>query len=101
MRRDYWWIITRDPETKQPFLIAGGDTEDEARHKGLETLGGIDFEVRALPTRNLARASSMIKGRRLEKTHSLRKASQRLGHDKSVRRMQRRRRNPPNWPVFQ
>jgi hypothetical protein len=87
----FYWLLCRDPDTGKPFLIAGGDTEDAARSKGLECLGGIDFEVRRLPTRNLARASSMIRGVRLEETHSLKKASQKLGHTKSVRRMLERR----------
>jgi len=87
----YWWIICQDPDSGKPFLIAGGDTELEARQKGMEMLGGIDFEVKDLPTRNLARASSIIRGGRLEDTHSLRTAKEKLGHDRSVRRMMRRR----------
>lgn len=68
----------------------GGRTEDDARQKGLDILGGVDFEVKMYPTLNLAAASSMHKGKRLEDTHSLGKASQRLGHDRSLRRKQRR-----------
>ena len=89
-KRYYYWLLCQSEEGK-PFLIAGGDTEDAARSKGLECLGGIDFETRRLPTRNLARASAMIRGVRLEETHSLKRASQRLGHTKSVRRMLERR----------
>ena len=90
-RRKYYWIVTTDPDTGKPYLIAGGNTEEEARSKGFEMLGGIDFEIRGLPTRNLSRASSMVRGKRLEDTHSLRKARERLGHDKSLDRMKRRR----------
>ncbi len=91
MGKNYYWLICADPDSGKPFLIAGGDTEEEARQKGLEMLGGIDFEIRKLPTRNLAQASSMIKGGRLEDTHSLKRASQRLGHDKSLKRLQQNR----------
>jgi len=98
-RGRYYWIVARDEEGK-PYLIAGGNTEEEARQKGLEMLGGMDFEIRGLPTRNLARASSMIRGARLEDTHSLSKAKQPLGHDRSLRRMQRKRsrRTREPWP---
>ncbi len=87
----YYWIVAIDPESGKPYLISGGPTEDEARQKGLEMLAGVDFEVKSLPTRNLARASSLIKGDRLESTHSLHKSSERLGHDRSVARMRQRR----------
>ena len=89
-RQKHYWLVCSD-ENSRPYLVYGGRTEDEARHKGLEILGGIDFEVRMYPTSNLAAASSMHKGKRLEDTHSLGKATQRLGHDRSLRRDQRRR----------
>lgn len=90
-RRLYYWILARDPESGKPFLIAGGNTEQEAREKGLEMLAGVDFEIKGLPTRNLSRASSIIRGKRLEDTHSLRSASEKIGHDRSVRRMMKKR----------
>ena len=89
-RQKHYWLVCSD-ENSRPYLVYGGRTEDEARHKGLEILGGIDFEVKMYPTSNLAAASSMHKGKRLEDTHSLGKASQRLGHDRSLRRDQRRK----------
>lgn len=90
-RRKYYWLVAKDPETGKPYLIYGGATEAEARQEGLEMLSGVDFEIKALRTMNLQAASSMLKGRKLKNTHSLRKASERLGHDKSVKRMRRRR----------
>ncbi len=90
-RRKYYWLVTADPDTKKPYLVFGGNTEEEARQKGLEILGGIDFEIRGLPTRDMARASSMVKGRRLEDTHSLGRASERLGHNRSLNKLMRRR----------
>lgn len=85
-----WWLVTHDENDKM-FLIFGSDkSEDEAREKGLEMLGGLDFEIKRLPTRELAKASSLLKGNRLEQTHSLTKASKRLGHDKSLKRLKRR-----------
>jgi hypothetical protein len=82
----YYWLTCTD-EAGKHFLIFGGNTESEARMKGLEELGGINFDFRRLPTRSLPRASTLIHGRRLEKTHSLKKASEKLGHDKSLKRM--------------
>ncbi len=85
--RYYYWISARD-ETGKRYLIFGSDkSEDDARQKGLEMLGGVDFVIRRLPTRDLSTASSMIRGKRLEKTHSLKLASKRIGHIKSVRRL--------------
>ena len=98
----YYWISARD-ETGKRYLIFGSDKdEDSARQKGLEMLGGVDFEIKRFPTRDLSRASSMMKGKRLEETHSLRDASKRLGHSKSVKRLRRKRqgtnRQDDGWP---
>lgn len=87
----YWWIVSADPETGKPYLIFGSDKgEDDARQKGLEMLSGLDFQIKRLPTRNLAMASSMLKGNRLEQSRSLKTASKRLGHSKSLRRLKLR-----------
>ena len=88
-RKMYYWLMARDDDGK-PYLVYGGTTETECREKGLEMLAGVDFEIKKLPTRNLARASSMIKGGRLEETHSLKKASRRLGHTKSLNRLKKK-----------
>ena len=90
-RRNYYWIKCVDPETGKPYLIWGGNDENSARSRGIEMLAGIDFKIVPLKTRNLSMASSMIHGKRLEQTHSLRKASRRIGHDKSVKRLIRKR----------
>lgn len=90
-RNWYFWIVTRDPDTGKPYLLPGGKTEQEARQKGLEELGGIDFELRRFPTTSLERASAMLKGRRLEKTKSLHKSVERLGHTRTLRRQQKKR----------
>jgi hypothetical protein len=89
--RYYWWLISRDPDTKRPYLIFGSDrSEDDARQHGLEVLGNVDFEIKRYPTKDLSRASSLYRGSRLDKTHSLTEAGRRIGHDKSVSRMRKR-----------
>ena len=88
-RRYYYWITATD-ETGKPYLIFGHAEEEQARQRGLELLSGLDFQLVRLPTSNLSRASSFLKGNRLEETRSLRQASQRLGHDRSLRRLKRR-----------
>jgi len=93
LERTYYWILAKDPDTGKPFLIAGGDDEATARSKALEMLGGVDFEIRGLRTRNLAQASACVRGKRLEDTHSLRTASEKLGHERSVRKMIQKRRS--------
>jgi len=99
-RNWYYWIVTKDPDTGKPYLLPGGKTEQEARQKGLEQLGGIDFELRRFPTVDLAKASSMLKGRRLEKTKSLHKAVERLGHSRSLKRSQQKRQRKIQSKVF-
>ena len=89
VRRYYYWIITQDQG--RPYLVFGGADEEEARRKGLEILGGIDFELKRYPTRDLAAASSFYRGKRLDETHSLRESSRRIGHDRSIERLRERR----------
>ena len=100
IRRNYFWIVAlaqEEGKPDKPYLVFGSDkSEDDARQKGLELLGGTNFEIRKLPTRNLARASSLLKGNRLEQTQSLREAGRRIGHDKSLKR-RRRRSISNNW----
>ena len=88
-RRYYFWLVTQD-ENGRPYLIFGGNNEEEARQKGLEMLGGLDFEIKRLPTRDKATASSYLKGNRLEQTHSLKAAGRRVGHDRSLKRLKRK-----------
>ena len=95
-RRRHFWLVTTDPDSGKYFLIYGGPSEEEARQRGIEMLSGVDFEIRALRTRNLATASALVRGTRLESTHSLHRASERIGHDRSVRRYLQKRREP-SW----
>ena len=89
-RQQYYWIVTRDPETRQPYLVYGGLTENTARQKGLEILGGVDFEIKMYPTKDMRTASAFLRGKRLESTHSLEKSSRRIGHDRSLKRLFRK-----------
>jgi len=90
VRRYYYWLVARD-ENGKPYLIFGGDSEIEARQKGLEMLGGLDFEIKRYPTRDQATASAYLRGKRLEQTHSLEESGRRIGHDKSLKRLRHRR----------
>ena len=95
MRQYHFWIATRD-ESGKSYLIYGcpdRDGESIARDKGIDMLGGLDFEIKRYPTSNLAQASSFHRGKRLESGEGLRASTQRLGHEKSVaKRLARRRR---------
>ena len=96
-RRYYYWIVSKDPDTGKPYLIFGSDKDEAtARQKGLEMLGGVDFEIKRYPTRDLATASAFLRGKRLEQSGSLGVAGKRIGHDRSLRRM-RRKQGMPNW----
>ena len=88
-RRQYYWIVTNDPDTGKPYLIYGGETEQEARNKGLEQLCGVDFELKQYPTRNQDEASAFLRGKRLSDTHSLGEAGRRIGHERSINRLRK------------
>lgn len=95
MKRYYYWIATHD-EAGKPYLIFGSEhSEDEARQKALEMLGGLDFEIKRYPTKDLATASAFLRGKRLEGSHSLKEANKRIGHTKSLRRIKRK--STPSW----
>ena len=94
----HWWIAAQD-ENGKPYLIYGAPDfgsnggEDAARAKGIDMLGGLNFEIKRYPTRALSEASSYYRGKRLESGEGLRASTQRLGHEKSIaRRLARRRR---------
>lgn len=89
--RYYFWLTARGDDGK-PYLIFGSDkSEEQARQKGIEMLPNVDFEIKRLPTRDLDSASSMVRGNRLETTHSLKEASQRQGHIKTILRDRKRK----------
>lgn len=89
MRRYYFWLVAKGEDGKT-FLIFGSDkSSEEARTKGLEMLQGLDFQIARLPTRDLSTASAMWRGKRLDSGEGLRRSTQRLGHDRSLRRRQR------------
>ena len=95
-RRFYYWLVARGEDGKT-FLILGSDkSEEDARQKGLEMLGGLDFKVRRYPTMDRDAASSLYRGNRLERGEGLRQSAQRLGHEKSLRRLRRKQRMP-DW----
>ena len=90
-RRMYYWIAAKD-ETGKPYLLSATScrTEDECRAYGMEMLGGLDFEIKRYPTRDLSSAVRMHRGSRLEDTHALRTSARRQGHEKSIARLRRR-----------
>jgi len=98
--RQYWWIVA-SAEGK-PFLIFGSDKgESDALARGRELLPGTDFEIKKYPTMNLQRASALHRGVRLKSTRSLKVASQRLGHEKSAKRLRSKKASKPkDWDPF-
>lgn len=90
-RKQYYWIVARDPDTNKPYLIFGSDRDEaSARQKGLEMLGGLDFEIKCYPTKDLGSASAYFRGKRLEHGAGLKASTQRIGHDRSLRQRQKR-----------
>lgn len=94
MRKEYHYWLTAFGDDGKPYLVyacPARDGEEQARQKGIEMLPNIDFQIKKLPTRDLGAASSMIRGKRLETTHSLKEASQRQGHTKTILRDRKRK----------
>ena len=89
-RRQYWWLVTHD-ETGKRYLVFGSALgEEDARQRGFEILGGVDFEIKQYPTSDISAASQMLRGKRLEQTHSLTEAGKRIGHTKSLKKLHKR-----------
>jgi len=94
-RLHYWLTGVTEGKT---FLIYGGTSEDNARMKGLELLGGIDFQVKGLPTRDMSAASRLLKGGILERSKNIKTATQRLKHKRiGGKRIAQRPQNDPWW----
>ena len=92
MRKYYWWLICYDSEGK-PYLVFGSEhSEEDARQKGIEmSLGDFgDFAIRRFPTRDKGEASAYYRGKRLEQGEGIDVAKQRIGHEKSITRLQQR-----------
>ncbi len=90
----YFWIATHDESGKSYLILASGcKTENEARLFGMETLGGLDFEIKKYPTRDRNQASAMYRGKRLASGEGLHKSTQRVGRKRSLNRMLKRRNN--------
>ena len=87
--KQYWWIGCTD-NSRQTLIFGSDKSEEDARQKGLEMLPGTNFTIKRLPTRDLATASSMWKGLRLEQTHNLHKSLKHLTHEKGLLRKRRK-----------
>jgi len=95
---NYWWIVVKDPETGKTNLVFGSDkSEDDARLQGLETLGGLDFEIKKLPTRDRNSASAMMRGKKLSQGEGLHRATRRIGRNKTLNRLLSKRRRGNNY----
>lgn len=96
MTREYhYWIVAEEPDSGKPYLIYGcpqRNGEDQARQKGLETLNGLDFKLVTYPTRDLSRASSFLRGKRLSEGKGLKESARRQGHEGTIKRRSHRKR---------
>ena len=97
-RQYHWWIVSRD-EDGRPYVIYGAPDfgsnggEDVARTKAFEMLGGLDFSLKRMDTRNLDAARARAAGSWLEQGRGLKESARRQGHERSaLRRLERRRR---------
>jgi len=94
MKEYHFWIETVDTENNdKPYLLyacPAREGENAARQRGMELLGGLDFQIKKYPTRDINTASAMLRGKRQEQTQSLGESGRRIGHSKSLKRLRRR-----------
>ena len=58
---EHYWLLFHNGKKKM-YLVYGGATRDIANKKGLEMWGSVEYEIKRLPTRNLALAASLMRG---------------------------------------
>tara|TARA_Y100000310_G_scaffold344205_1_gene455719 strand:- start:5547 stop:5837 length:291 start_codon:yes stop_codon:yes gene_type:complete len=81
MGREIHYWIKADRADGRTFLVYGGLTETEATQKALNIKDlPAYFDVIQLPTRDQGRASSLLKGKKLEESGSLGDSTQNLSH---------------------
>lgn len=74
----YWWLTTTSTGGK--FVVLGPyDSEESATEYGWSHLGS-DFEVEQLSTRDMSKATRMLKKKRLDATRDLEASLQRARH---------------------
>lgn len=77
MSREFFYILAQD--AGRTVLIGPFDTPEEARGIAWKTLDGY-FQVIELPTRDRARATQIIKARKLVKTEDLSESIEPVKH---------------------
>lgn len=81
MSREIHYWITAENSAGRTFLIYGGLSEVEATNKALsiQDLPSY-FDIISLPTRDQAKASQLLKGKKLDESGSLDESTQNLQH---------------------
>jgi len=73
----FWWIVAlRNGRT---VLLGAYNTEEEANRIGYSKVNG-EFNVISLPTRDTARASQLVKAKKLYSSSSLDESMARMKH---------------------
>jgi len=78
-QRIHYWIYVESYEGRPVLIYGSPNSESEAQRKGFEKLP-CPFEVITLPTSDIATASRMVKGRKLDDTQDLGQSLERLRH---------------------
>ena len=77
--RVYYWVLTVHKETGRPIILGAYATEEDANKIGFEKLDG-SFEVIPLDTKDVNKATKMLKYRRFSQTARLEEALKRAKH---------------------
>ena len=77
LRKSYYWLVGLDEG--RLAVVGPKPSEEEAERVGMEKFPTGEYEVVPLPTVNEARATRMLKGKRLE-SETLTEALQRVKH---------------------
>lgn len=68
--RTYYWLITVSPTSAKPLLLGPYGSEQEAQQIGFDKVGGA-FDIAALKTRDVGRASQILRAQRASTSRRL------------------------------
>ena len=78
LRQHFYWWVWGESQGRRVALGPYND-EDEAREKGKILIGGY-FDAVELPTRDIAKATQMLKARLLGETHNMPYSLEKVKH---------------------
>ena len=91
-KRNWYWIKAIERDGRMAVL-GPYNSEEEANSQGYELLDVPDFQIKKLPTRDLARATHLAQGGRVEDGHLIAPAHLHTRHEAGIQQQRRRKSN--------